>query len=325
MRGAKIKSHHQSRKHRTHLYYRCQNNCHCPPKRDAVFPKIVLAAQEPSIITDSRLIGHHGLFNHEVKSVDIERFLSKQRKLEKHEQQAREKGTAASQSSAASHNPSPKAHNVCQKGEKTNIQSNSQGSDITPGQRQHGLSSESENAISPLDVTKSQKGASESRNHRELQWTPRTPSDVKILNKQVKGQQKTTLEHTPKNQDPQVKARVPSPGPPPLSNPPAAGTTDAHLDRISESVVSAAARLCHGLPLPLLRGTNLVEESRELLLQALQERHGPRLQENLLKVQQCLSFDTGPTEAVHHQGEESLTVDADGLWPAGRRCYLRRL
>ncbi|KAJ0065894.1 hypothetical protein NL108_000128, partial [Boleophthalmus pectinirostris] len=35
---------------------------------------------EPSVITDRRLIGHHGLFNHEVKSIDIERLLSEQRK-----------------------------------------------------------------------------------------------------------------------------------------------------------------------------------------------------------------------------------------------------
>ncbi|XP_076008743.1 proline-rich protein 19 [Genypterus blacodes] len=312
-REAQVRKHHQHHHHGRKLHYCCHNNCHCPPKRDAVLPKM---HSEPSIITDSRLIGHHGLFNHEVKSVDIERFLSEQRKLEKHEQQAKEKGTAAtSHSSPVSHNPSSKAHSVCQKEDETKVQSNSQGSDITPAQRPHvqpALSSDSEKATSVLDVANSQKVTSETGKHRKLQ---RTPSDVQILNKKVKGPQKT-----PKNQDPpehQIQAGVPSPGSPPPSNPPAIPqAADPHLDLISKSLVAAAARLCRGLQLPHLRRRNLAEESREVLLQALQERHGARLQENLFKVQQCLSDDTCPTETVHPEEEESLTADPDGLWPS---------
>uniref|UniRef100_A0A3B4B2J0 Uncharacterized protein n=1 Tax=Periophthalmus magnuspinnatus TaxID=409849 RepID=A0A3B4B2J0_9GOBI len=56
----------------------------CHSSLDA-FTNIVPVAHEPSVITDSRLIGHHGLFNHEVKSIDIERLLSEQRKLDKSE------------------------------------------------------------------------------------------------------------------------------------------------------------------------------------------------------------------------------------------------
>uniref|UniRef100_A0A3Q3CBZ0 Uncharacterized protein n=1 Tax=Haplochromis burtoni TaxID=8153 RepID=A0A3Q3CBZ0_HAPBU len=67
--------------------------------RNPPFPSVVRSVQEPSIITDGRLTGHHGLFNHEVKSIDFERLLSEQPKLE---EQRKEKNTVIS--SSASHN-----------------------------------------------------------------------------------------------------------------------------------------------------------------------------------------------------------------------------
>ncbi|XP_062395012.1 uncharacterized protein si:dkey-250k15.4 isoform X2 [Sardina pilchardus] len=39
--------------------------------------------KEPSFITERRLLGHQGLFNHEVKSFDIERLLSEERRAER--------------------------------------------------------------------------------------------------------------------------------------------------------------------------------------------------------------------------------------------------
>lgn len=141
-----------------------------------VFP----AAQEPSIITDSRLIGHHGLFNHEVKSIDIERLLSEQRKLEKHGQHgAQKKKMGAFNPVPTSSHPSPcystsdagvadntegalndnkadlitcntKTQEICQEKENSAFQFNSQGSLNTPGQRpsrQLDLSSENDNVI----------------------------------------------------------------------------------------------------------------------------------------------------------------------------------
>lgn len=79
-----------------HLHICCHSSHHCPSRRDAPLPNVVSATQEPSIITDSRLIGHQGLFNREVKSIDIERLLSKQRKLEKSKQEMQSRKNASS-------------------------------------------------------------------------------------------------------------------------------------------------------------------------------------------------------------------------------------
>uniref|UniRef100_A0A3B3X5W7 Uncharacterized protein n=1 Tax=Poecilia mexicana TaxID=48701 RepID=A0A3B3X5W7_9TELE len=59
-----------------------KNNCHLPTRKNAQILSTVPVTQEPSIITESRLLGHHGLFNHEVKSINIERVLGEQSKLE---------------------------------------------------------------------------------------------------------------------------------------------------------------------------------------------------------------------------------------------------
>jgi hypothetical protein len=62
-----------------------------------------------------------------------------------------------------------------------------------------------------------------------------------------------------------------------------------------------------------------VAESREVLLQALRERHGLQLQENLLNVQRRLSFGTGPTTTRAGLGQSTILegVGAYGGWPAG--------
>uniref|UniRef100_A0A3Q4HR55 Uncharacterized protein n=1 Tax=Neolamprologus brichardi TaxID=32507 RepID=A0A3Q4HR55_NEOBR len=75
--------------------------CNESSRRNPPFPSVVRSVQEPSIITDGRLTRHHGLFNHEVKSIDFERLLSEQPKLE---EQRKEKNTVISHSSSASHN-----------------------------------------------------------------------------------------------------------------------------------------------------------------------------------------------------------------------------
>ncbi|KAJ8287721.1 hypothetical protein COCON_G00003800 [Conger conger] len=60
-----------------------------------------------------------------------------------------------------------------------------------------------------------------------------------------------------------------------------------------------AARLCSALQLPMLCRRNLLSESREALLQALQGSHGPRLTENLLRLRQHVSRRRGPSPEVH--------------------------
>uniref|UniRef100_A0A3B3U0H5 Uncharacterized protein n=1 Tax=Poecilia latipinna TaxID=48699 RepID=A0A3B3U0H5_9TELE len=91
---SKNKSHHhhcfsQSKKNLI-FYPNNHHNCHLPTRKNAQILSTVAVTQEPSIITESRLLGHHGLFNHEVKSINIERVLSEQSKLEESEEKTNE-------------------------------------------------------------------------------------------------------------------------------------------------------------------------------------------------------------------------------------------
>lgn len=364
---SKTKSHHhycrQSSKDMAHFH----NCCHCTSRRDAPFLNVVPAAQEPSIITDNRLIGHQGLFNHEVKSVDIERFLTEQRKLEKGGKQVQKKINATSHPPSTSHIPSPlssndlfagdtddvvpfekkadlatKGHYDCKEKAKKILQSDSQGSDVTPGQRpqqQLDLSSGSYKSNflckpSSIEVVimRSKKANSVMSEKDVSQLTPTCEREnVKTMSKKVKGQMLSTLEHTPTNQELpvyQTQAHGLSPSPLQLSSSPTAGASGnfdiqyrrKYLDCVSKSVSAVAARLCCNLQFPLLRKRNLLSESREVLLKALQERHGPRLQENLLDMQRCLSFGTDRARTVQDQNQRPTLIDEDGHWSTGRHC-----
>ncbi|XP_035527538.1 uncharacterized protein LOC118335392 [Morone saxatilis] len=195
----------------------------------------------------------------------------------------------------------------------------SQGSDLTPGQRpeqQLDLSSGS------LKSSLSSKHSSIGRKSREGGESQHTPTvdrgNVNTLNKKVKGHL-STLEHTPKNQDspvPQTQDHGLSPSPLQLSSSHSAESFDIRRRRpdsdcVSKTVSAVAAGLCDCLQFPVLRRRSLVAESREVLLKALRERHGPRLQENLLEVQRCLTFVTDPTKDV--QDQEPTMVDEDEL------------
>uniref|UniRef100_A0A3P9K0C1 Uncharacterized protein n=1 Tax=Oryzias latipes TaxID=8090 RepID=A0A3P9K0C1_ORYLA len=64
-------------------------------------------SQEPSIITDSRLIGRPGLFSHEIKSIDIERLLSEQSKCEKRGEKVKKMNNETLLLSSSSHVSAP--------------------------------------------------------------------------------------------------------------------------------------------------------------------------------------------------------------------------
>ncbi|XP_069041531.1 proline-rich protein 19 isoform X1 [Lepisosteus oculatus] len=53
----------------------CCRSCRGPPPRETVFAR-TLPRRDPLVITEHRLIGHRGLFNREVKSLDIDRLLA---------------------------------------------------------------------------------------------------------------------------------------------------------------------------------------------------------------------------------------------------------
>lgn len=109
-RGLKIKMQHHRLHHNHKVKDHCQGCCQSftrPSQRqDASFAQVLHFTQEPSIITDHRLIGHHGLFNHEVKSIDIERLLSEQRKLDKFGHHGKQKKNCIAILSPALNSPS---------------------------------------------------------------------------------------------------------------------------------------------------------------------------------------------------------------------------
>ncbi|XP_023265142.1 uncharacterized protein LOC111657276 [Seriola lalandi dorsalis] len=167
--------------------------------------------------------------------------------------------------------------------------------------------------------------------------SPLTPTadrkSVKAWKKKVKTHIISTFESTPKNQEPpeyQTQGHGLSPSPLQLSSSLTADSFDIQHRRpgprcVSTSVSAMAARLCDCLQFPLLRRRNLVAESREVLLKALRERHGPRLQENLLKEQRRLSFCTDLTNEVQDHNQEPAMIDEDASVfqanAAGRPCF----
>ncbi|XP_037309140.2 uncharacterized protein si:dkey-250k15.4 [Pungitius pungitius] len=320
---------------------RCHSGCHCASRRNAPFANIIPTAQEPCIITDRRLIGHHGLFNHEVKSIDIERLLSERRKSGQQVEQ-----NSTSRPSSSSPVPSlflakdllaadsdevlpfqrKSAPDHCRK-EEEKI---SQQSEITPGKRPQQQFDPSRESISSHDAAIIQSKKTEhlmSAKGRESPLTLTAVKDrnVKTLRRQLNGHTVSTVEHTRNNpQSPihQTPAHGPSMSPTPLSSSDSVDSFDIQPGRqdarpASKSVSALAAGLCDFLQFPLLRRRNLVAESRGVLLKALQERHGPLLQENLLAVQRGLSLGVDPTKKVR---DEELTL-TDKLSPPGATAF----
>ncbi|XP_029600740.1 uncharacterized protein LOC115183903 [Salmo trutta] len=376
----------------------CQSSSCPPPRRDALLARVFPTGLLPSIITNNRLIGHHGLFNHEVKSIDFERLLSEQRKLEKLGQRGGRGKTTATlpplppSSSLSFSSPGPdsdvgevavpdnveeapvegrvervvaksstKANKCdecrstsesrlfkCSHGDTqedfrrkfTSIQvcleknvashSNSQESGITPGQTHHSGLTSSEGDVVTLSSTESPSRVVRNKSKgprpvvRETLLSPsgknenERPPDTRAEVKPVV----LTLEQTPKINGlilPHTQPFRPSPNITVSSFPARGGSSESSDNQMQQTVTNpvsvVAARLCRSLQLPLLRRRHLVAEGREVLLQALRERHGLQLQENLLSVQRRLSFGTGPTTTRSGQGQSTI-VDADGGWPA---------
>ncbi|KAG7216930.1 hypothetical protein INR49_001584 [Caranx melampygus] len=199
------------------------------------------------------------------------------------------------------------------------------GSDITPGQRpqqQLDLSSQCYKTISSskhsspnVVIIKSKRPNSVMQN-KAPQLTP-TANTVKTLRKKVKTHIISSCEPTPKNQEPpEFQGHSLSPSPPVLSSSLTADSFDIQHKRqgpgrVNMSVSAIAQRLCDCLRFPLVRRRNLAAESREVLLKALQERHGPWLQENLLKEQRHLRFGTDLTKAAQDHDQEPTMMDED--------------
>lgn len=338
-KASKSKSHHRhchclTSKDTVNFHTCCQSGRRCPSRKDAPFSTAFPVAQEPSIITGSRLIGHQGLFNHEVKSIDIERLLSEQRKLEKSAQEVQVSNCAVSHPSSTSHITSPfctddcsvseteaavklegkadtatKAHDDFHEKEKNN----SQELDLTPEQRpQHTLPEHSSGSSNSTFLSK----------HIPLKVAAIKSRKTKPVT--VKGPEISSLEHMPNDQESSglhTQAHSLSPSPVKPSSSSNADNFDVHLRRqntdcVSRAVSALSAGLCSHLEFPFLERRSLVAEGRMVLLKALQESHGPQLKGNLLQVQRCLSFGTNPKKETRHL--EEPFVHQDELVPTGR-------
>ncbi|CAG6014917.1 unnamed protein product [Menidia menidia] len=319
-----------------------QTCCHWNSKKNASISSAVPAAHEPSIITDSRLIGHHGLFNHEVKSIDIERLLSEKSKCDQTGQQVKDKNENTSNLSLTSQilaplstdsllvvdanddvplkmktNPTTKASSDCQETDGKILPLGNPGSDITPGQREQQhveVSSEGVRSIlSPkqsshrVDKTKSTNHVTPEKDN-ESQQTPFTKRGLaKTSNRKVKRRIISGLNQPEENQSQQTDDDNTSPLQMFLS-----ATSDGFdaqhrgpdSEDMSKSVSALASRFSECLSVPHRTRRNLVSECRAILAKSMQESHGPRLQENLHQVQQCVRFGVDPTQAVPDQQPE---------------------
>lgn len=316
-----------------HLHMCCHSSCPCPSRRVAPLPNVVPAAQEPSIITDNRLTGHQGLFNREVKSVDIDRLLSRQREVEKNEQEIPKKKTVSSHPPSASLVPSPFCTNQCSEADepppcaKKNIAAK-KSPDIyveEEGKSVH----KSDTHVTPAQRPRQQRDP-RSRSCKDTASSKRSSLNVVVFKSRMtqsdisKRTRVCSREDTPENPEspisnPQVRRLSPKPVTPSSPQIPEAfgfRHRQQEPDCVSQSIKKVAARLCDGLRFPYLRQRDLVAESREVLLKALDKSHGPHLQENLLKVQQRFGFCSDPAGEV--QDQEMSTTDTDEFLLAGR-------
>lgn len=329
------------------------SSSHHSSRRDAQCSSAITVMKELSIITENRLIGHQGLFNHEVKSIDIERLLSEQRKMEKISLQ--EKKNATPCLSSPSQVPTPlsivdvvgdtekwvlfedksfgtsKPHDeFCDK-EKDNIQRLAHTLEELPCQVLQEPSSEScnSNQIKIGTVKNSKAKHVTTVNDRETKLM--STSKRKNTKRSERNAKETisSMEHMPNSQECSglhTQTCSLSPVKPPRSS--SAENFDLHQKRrdpccsVSHSVCTLAAGLCNRLKFPFLKKRSLVEESRQVLLNALQERDGPQLQENLRQVWGCLSFDSSVKNGSLHQ--EETPVAQDESFPTGMLVQLKQ-
>ena len=270
--------HRQNRRDTAHF----QNCCHRTSRKNTPISSCVPAPQEPSIITDSRLIGHHGLFNHEVKSIDIERLLGKHGK-----------------------ETEVKNHTFNNQGSKiTSDQRQQQQLDLSSGSCKSNLSCKDN--FHNLEITKNDNNVP-SEKDRESQLTPLADADdVKTLNSQIKRHVISDLEQPHKNCDYEGQTDGFSPNPLPHSSALTADSLDMeHVKQdpeyVSKSISALAVQLCESLNLPHLKKRNLLSKSRKVLLKSLQERHRSSLQANLDEVQQWVQFAMRPTQVIQEQ------------------------
>lgn len=316
----------------------CQSSCSCPSRRVVPLPVVFPAAQVPSVITDNRLTGHQGLFNREVRSVDIDRLLNPHRNMKKNLQETPKKKNVPSHSSSVSYLSPPFCTNQRSKDDESlrhakNNNASAKSSDIY----KEGKSAfESDTHVTPAQRPQQQLGPPlKSRNgripssHSSLSAavfkSRRNQSDIckKARLCSMKGTSENPCSAISNTQTRSLCSKPVTPSSPQNSEVFDFRHRRPQLDRASQSIKKVAARLCDGLRFPYLRRGNLVAEGRKVLLKALDKSHGPHLQENLLQLKQDFGFSSDPTS--EGQGQEMSSSDMDDFLLAGGNFSVNRI
>ncbi|XP_061632878.1 uncharacterized protein si:dkey-250k15.4 isoform X2 [Phyllopteryx taeniolatus] len=281
--------HHQGSLDIGHLHSCCHHaqrrNITPPPLSDTHVP-----TQEASVITTARLIAHRGLFNHEVKSIDIERLLlgKKGRKVNAKEKKAKEKketkakATSPFVSSDASgpdeEAQAAEAHDGRDKKSHT--------SEMTPDQREQDCSSFASSGEALAAKSRKVEPREKPSSFAERTLPRKKPTDPQrpprpILRRTVAVER-------------EVDARAQREG------------------IASKSIGAVAQRLCDALRFPLMKKRDPVAESREVLFRVLRETHGQHLQQNLLRIHSGTGLHPHPRRVVHKP--KATRKDRDRRW-----------
>ncbi|XP_048880230.1 uncharacterized protein si:dkey-250k15.4 isoform X2 [Brienomyrus brachyistius] len=381
----------------------CRPKCQKLPLSREPLSGRTFSKQEPCIITDSRLIGHRGLFSHEVKSINIVRLLTDQsRKTDggRRENLSKICTTKNTVPSACypSPDPGPSAYchpvfSPCKKSRKkskegiTQINTNREHSCITPSKavvlekmvktgesflvglisgevEKTGFSVSQQDSNSQGTSSLQEKFAADSRflschsseNETAFQLSSDS-SDGRISNKIELSSLAVVLDNDSLQSHTMEKERQ-------QCNDSKTMTTSAFLQvsEISDSqnslrhdvsldsdpptvedvtqnkaenyasarVATVVSRLHHSLDMPLWRRGYLLVESKEALLQALQERHGVQLQNNLHAVQHTLGCDAMVAErdskSIPSHSNGGHSPDREPPWAKTHKtgCHRRR-
>lgn len=329
--------HHRGSKDMTHVHSCCRHSS----RRTAPSSRTVAVTKEPSVITENRLTGHQGLFNHEVKSIDIER-LSQQRNMGR----GRLEETTAARWSTASHGSvagdteksvpfehkevgaSASHRELCGK-EKGKIQRLAPTLEDRPHQVLPEPSSEgcrspfSANHSNQVQVRTVKIGAAQhltSVGDRETKLLSAAQRDKTKTCDGNANERLSSEECTPENQEcPGLRSQTHSLRP---AEPPGSRSADLrHTSSVAQSVGTLAAALCHRLKFPFLKQRSLVEESRQVLLNTLQERDGPQVQEDLLPGWTCFG-SSGRKGALHQEDAAAHQDEAKG--PKGMLVHCKQ-
>ncbi|XP_028834952.1 proline-rich protein 19 isoform X2 [Denticeps clupeoides] len=361
--GQKLRQrHHSKAKGHSHGHSRGQSQFQTAVAK--IFPHL-----KPCIITERRLVGHQGLFNHEVKSFDIERLLTKSKKGTRSDTRGIQNSKHKSSDSQVLMSPSNVGDSDggidCAASPENSIQHRASLHTANAGsipqsaacgqalQRNHdallkhvGKSlTSTQSDESPECCAKGEdSGASLIRKDcmalcsSESDPDPCCPSRTSaVSNSTMKSRANTAVPEVSRTfkvkEQCSQQALKPQPAIPldltPGSHPSigdgslTSDGTQRELLRADSKEVSrqqqvsmVAARLCQSLKMP--RRKHLLDETRGVLLQALRERHGAQIQENMLNLQRHL-FEQGQNNRGHISLGKTPALD-DQCIGTGQDC-----